>query len=110
MTNCFSSIIKMSSDSWNVKRRWQVINNSIQHKLNPFVTVGGSNNYREQFNFNYAFAQCSFNFRNCNFFAFQVLHSQIFIKFSNFLDQLETQLLNFGQIFFRNIRYFDVLA
>ncbi|MNL36718.1 hypothetical protein D3C87_1588190 [compost metagenome] len=86
MANRFSSIIQMTLNSRYIQWGWQVIYNSVHHELNTFVTVGGSNDYREDLNFYNAFAQSSFDLVNCNFFTFQVLHSQVFVKFCYFLD------------------------
>ncbi|MNZ80291.1 hypothetical protein D3C78_989210 [compost metagenome] len=110
MTFYFATVVQVSFDTWYVDWRWQVINNCIQHKLDTFVTIRRSAHNREDFNFYYTFTKSCFQLINSDFFTFKVFHSQIFIKFSNLLDQLCTKLFNLCSIISRNFSFLDVLA
>ncbi|MNP72178.1 hypothetical protein D3C76_1686770 [compost metagenome] len=61
-------------DTWYVNRSWQVVDNGVQHELNPFVTVGRTADDREDFYFANDFAKRRFQFLNADFLTFEVFH------------------------------------
>ncbi|MNN05411.1 hypothetical protein D3C81_1181690 [compost metagenome] len=82
----FRTVFQVTLDAWYVNWSWQVIDDGIQHQLNPFVTVGRSTDNREDFHFDNTLTERCFQFFNGDFLTFEVFHRQVFVQLSNLLN------------------------
>ncbi|KFM83885.1 hypothetical protein DJ90_5581 [Paenibacillus macerans] len=106
----FRTVFQVTLNVRYINRCRQIIDNGVQHQLNPFVPIGRSANDRENFHFANAFAQCGFQFFNGDFLAFEVFHRQVFIQLGNFLDQFRAEFFYFIGKIRRDLGLFDVLT
>ncbi len=74
-------------DCWDIGRSWHIFQNCIKQFLNASISIGRTTAYRNSCTLTSSFPQSSFHCFCGRFFAFQIFHHQIIIKFADFLNQ-----------------------
>ncbi|MNC05490.1 hypothetical protein D3C75_529660 [compost metagenome] len=109
-TGCFCTIFQCALNVRDINRSREIVHNSIQHQLYAFILIRRTYDNREDLHFANALTQRSFDFRNRNLFAFQILHGKLFVQFGHFLNQLQTKLSYLLKILGGDFNLLDVLA
>ncbi len=106
----FLSLIVGSFNIRNVQRRRQVIDDSVQHRLNALVFERRSADYREDLQGDGRLANAGLDFLDRERCAFNELLEQLVVEFRNGFDHLFAVVLRLFDELLRNVHHIELCA